>query len=100
MVIPKYVKEMMGRSSFYYCFDGKDERCAAGYTVAIKKATPYTYAETLFTECERLKKWVERQPGGICHIISTPKRTTHGDQLAIVTIFDPVMKHLEKYIHP
>lgn len=100
MNIPKYVIDLMDRASYYYSFDVKDERCGAGYTIAIRKATPYSYADTLRAECERLKKWVERQTGGTCFIISTPERTTHGDQLAIVTIFDPVMQKIEKYIHP
>ena len=102
--IPAYVVEMMKRSFFYYetAFVDKEiaEWCAAGYTIAIKKATPYKRAETLCKEVERLQKWVNKQNGGDCRIIKLPKETTNGDQYAIVTIFDPVMKRLEKYIHP
>lgn len=102
--IPAYVVEMMKRSFFYYetAFVDKEiaEWCAAGYTIAIKKATPYKRAEALCNEAARLQKWVNRQRGGDCRIIKLPKETTNGDQYAIVTIFDPVMKRLEKYIHP
>lgn len=98
--VPKYVQELMERSYYYYGFDTKNERCGAGYTIAIKKATPYSYASTLKNEIERLKRWVERQPGGECNIISCPQKTTHGTQIAIVTIFDPVMQQIEKLIHP
>lgn len=102
MKLPKYVVNVMKRSFYCYEFElhGADVArwCAAGYTVAIKKESPYTYAETLCKEVERLQKWVNKQDGGDCRIISLPKRTIHGDQYAIVTIFDPVMKHLEKYI--
>jgi hypothetical protein len=100
MNIPKYVQEMMERSYFYYNFKAEDERCGAGYTIAIKKRSAYTMANTLAAEVQRLKNWVERQTGGECIIIRIPTKTTHGDQIAIVTIWDPVMQHIEKYIHP
>lgn len=100
--IPAYVVEMMKRSHYYYEFErhGADVArwCAAGYTIAIKKATPYTYAETFCKEVERLQKWVNKQDGGDCRIIKLPKETKHRDQYAIVTIFDPVMQRIEKYI--
>lgn len=100
MKIPKYVQELMSRSYFYYNFKTGDDRCGAGYTIAIKKRTAYTMADTLGAEVQRLKNWVERQIGGECIIIRVPVKTTHGDQVAIVTIWDPVMQHLEQFIHP
>lgn len=100
MKIPKYVQELMSRAHYYYDFDSYDPRCGAGYTIAIRKETPFTYASTLNAEVERLKKWVDRQPGGECHIISVPTKTTHGTQVAIITVFDPVMQHIEGNIHP
>lgn len=99
MKIPKYVQELMARSYYYFYDFGILDKCyAAGYTIAIEKATPYTRASTLKAEVERLKKWVERQPGGECCIISCPRKTKYSDQAAIVTIFDPVMQYIEKYI--
>lgn len=100
MKIPKYIINLMKRSYYYYDFNIDDERCAAGYTVAIKKATPYTHLKTFSDEINRLKKWVEKQDGGVCHIIHFPGKTTYGTQIAIVTIFDPVMKLLEDFISP
>lgn len=100
MNIPKYVQELMERSYFYYNFKSGDDRFGAGYTIAIKKRTAYTMADTLSAEVQRLKNWVERQTGGECIIIRVPTKTTHGDQIAIVTIWDPVMQHLERFIHP
>ena len=100
MKIPKYVQDMLERSYFYYAFDPKDDRYGAGYTISIKKRTPYTMAYTLEAEVNRLRAWVNRQPGGECIVIRTPKKTTHGDQIAVVTIWDPVMQHIEKFIHP
>lgn len=100
MNIPKYVQELMERSYFYYNFKTDDDRCGAGYTIAIKKRTAYTMADTLAAEVQRLKNWVDRQVGGECIIIRIPTKTTHGDQIAIVTIWDPVMQHIEGYIHP
>ena len=90
----------MQRSHYYYDFNKTDDRCGAGYTIAIKKESHYTYAATLKAEVDRLKKWVERQPGGECNIIHVPEKTTLGMQVAIVTIFDPVMQHIEKFIQP
>ena len=91
----------MKRSHYYFDFNINDDRCAAGYTIAIKKATPQTQAKTFSNEVIRLKKWVERQNGGECHIIHIPIKTHYkSTQIAIVTIFDPVMKYIECFIHP
>ena len=100
MKIPKYVQDLMERSHFYYGFKPGDDRCSPGYTIAIKKRSAYTMADTLAAEVQRLKNWVERQHGGECIIIRVPEKTTHGDQIAIVTIWDPVMQNVEKFIHP
>lgn len=100
MNIPKYVQELMERSYFYFNFKANDDRCGAGYTIAIKKRSAYTLAGTLASEIQRLKNWVERQPGGECIVVSVPTTTRHSSQIAVVTIWDPVMQHLEGYIHP
>lgn len=100
MKIPKYIVEIMKRSYYYYDRVSKEEDYAAGYTVAIKKATPYTRIDTFKREIEHLQKWVNKQTGGDCRILSIPKKTHYGDQVAIVTIFDPIMKYIEQYIHP
>lgn len=101
MKSPKYVIDIMERSHYYFAFKKDDKRCAAGYTIAVKKATPYTQIKTFESELTRLKKWVDRQEGGECHIIHMPTKTHYkSTQIAIVTIFDPVMQHLERFIHP
>lgn len=98
MVIPKYVQELMNRSKFVL---GVGE---AGYTIRIYKSTPYTKIFTLKAEVERLQKWVERimpeDDLGVptMFINSIPSKTHYCNQYAVVTIFDPVMQNIEKYI--
>lgn len=98
MIIPKYVQELMSRARFVL---GVGE---AGYTIRIYKSTPYSKIPTLRTEVERLQKWVERMmpeddlgvPTMIVNCI--PTKTHYCDQYAVVTIFDPIMQKIEKYI--
>lgn len=75
----------------------KNENYSAGYTISIEKNTVYTKVPTMEREIERLKKWVERNNGEF-HILYIPKQTRYTSQRAIVTIFDPVMQHIEQYI--
>lgn len=99
MKIPKYIIELMSRAKYSYHLCGKNDNAAAGYTIEIAKYSHYETADTFKKEIERLKKWVERQRGGECIVISIPKKTVHKTmQYAIVTIFDPVMQHIEQYI--
>lgn len=98
MKIPKYIQDMMERAEFVLSYG------EPGYTIAIRKTTPYTQVSTLKAEIERLEKWVKRMmpkddlgvPTMIINRI--PKKTHYANQYAIVTIYDPVMKQLEKYI--
>lgn len=100
--VPKYVQEIMGRSRYEFDRYTNDPNYAPGYTIRITKSTPYTYAETFRAEIERLVKWVNRQTpsDGMEHayILSVPAETHHRDQVAIVTIFDPVMQKIEHLI--
>lgn len=99
MIIPIYVQQLMERSRYEYARCHKDENYAVGYTVAIRKATPYSRADTLRAEVERLCKWANRAAGVECaHILYTPEKTAYYDQSAVVTIFDPVMKHIEQFM--
>lgn len=98
MSIPKYVQEMMKRAEFALGIGAPD------YTIRISKRTPYTRVETLKKEVERLKKWVDKQVPGddlvvpvmVIHYI--PQKTRYGNQSAMVTIYDPVMQKIEKFI--
>lgn len=102
MKIPKYVQDLMSRSEFELCHP---EACP-GYTIRIKKASPYTRADTLKSEVERLVSWANRMApvppewnSDTAFIVSTPKDTHHRYQYAVVTIYDPIMRQLEKYIN-
>lgn len=94
MNIPKYAQEIASRAHFGAYHHPK---CSPGYTIVIRKATPYTYAETLRAECERLCSWA-RKHYAEAEILEMPTETRHCFQFATVTITDPVMKYLEKYI--
>lgn len=99
MKIPKYVIDLMSRAK--YNFDLRGNNYAAGYTIDIAKYSHYESAGTFAAEIDRLQKWVERQPGGEIIIISRPILTKHKYmQYATVTIYDPVMKYIEKYMTP
>lgn len=98
MTIPKYIQDLMKRSRFVL---GSG---SPGYTIKIYKSTEYVKIPTLKTEIERLQKWVDRMlpddglnvPTMIIEHI--PENTHYCKQCAIVTIYDPIMQQLEKYI--
>ena len=95
MTIPKYVQELMTRSRF--ALGPVHERASPGYTIWIEKATPYTSADTLRAECERLCRWAKRSYAD-AEILSCPSETHYYPQRALVTVTDPCMKHREQYI--
>ena len=96
MKIPKYVVELMQRAK--YNFDSFGNNYAIGYTIDIAKYSHYESADTFRTEIDRLKNWVEQQ-GGEMIIINCPILTQHKYmQYATVTIYDPVMKYIEKFM--
>lgn len=97
MKIPKYEKELMSRARYNYDLSGNNY--AAGYTIDIAKYSHQQTADTFSAEIDRLQKWVERQQGGEMIIINRPILTRYKYmQYATVTIYDPVMKYIEKYI--
>lgn len=98
MIVPKYVVHLMERSQYEYVECKKSPDFAAGYTIRIEKRTPYTQIETLRKEIDRLVGWANRAVPDTAFILSCPNKTHHTDQYAVVTIFDPVMQHSEKYI--
>lgn len=100
MIIPIYVQGLMQRSWYEYARCFRNENYAVGYTVAIRKATPYARVETLRKEVERLCKWANRAAGiEVAHILYMPEKTHYSrDQSAVVTIFDLVMKHIEQFM--
>ena len=98
-MIPKYVKEMMQRSRYEFDSCTKSEQYAAGYTIRVRKATAYTNISTLRAEVERLCKWANRVSGcETAFVLDMPTKTHHCQQSAVLTIFDPVMQRIEKYI--
>lgn len=97
--IPKYVIEIMERSQYEFYYFKSKEGYSAGYTIRICKATPYTRIDTMRAELERLCKWADKIGGeGTGIVLDIPLTTHYKNQYAIVTIFDPVMKQIEKYI--
>lgn len=97
MKIPKFVQEIMERSKFAL---GEGD---PGYTIEVRKETPYTYADTFQREIERLVAWanrvvphIEDVPNAVINRV--PSKTRHEFQYATVTIYDPIMQQIEKYI--
>ena len=102
MKVPKYVQDLMSRSQYEFSRNTNHEMYAPGYTIRIKKASAYTYAETFRAEIERLVKWANQVTGveglEIAFILDVPSETHHCNQVAVVSIFDPVMQKIEQYI--
>ena len=99
MIIPKYVQELMGRRRYEYDFLRSHENYSAGYTIKLRKRSAYAQIDTLRKEVERLCKWANKVAGvETAFILDMPTKTHHVNQVAVVTIFDPVMQHIEKYI--
>ena len=103
MKIPKYVIDLMSRSKYEYVFCVSNENYATGYTIRIFKQTDQTMIDTLRKEVEKLVAWANRQvknEEGIqtAYVLKVPSKTHYCPQFAVVTIFDPVMKEIEKYI--
>lgn len=107
MKIPKYVIELMQRAKYNYT--AKGEHYATGYTIDIAKRSHYQYADTFNKEIEHLVKWcnshIVLNDGWFdltkknAYILSLPNKSKYNCmQCATVTIYDPVMKHLEQYI--
>ena len=103
MKIPKYVVELMTRAKYEYDRCVTNDNYATGYTIKICKATDQTMIWTLQKEVERLVAWANRQvenEEGIqtAYLLHIPAQTHYCPQFAVVTIYDPVMKEIEKYI--
>lgn len=95
--VPKYVITLMKRSKFNLV-EGD-----LGYTLDIYKKHCYQQVMYFEEEIERLVEWVKRvhyvaDDIPVVKVLSIPEKTHYVDQKAVVTIYDPVMKELEKYI--
>ena len=60
MTVPKYVIEMMERATYEFDSFKNNADYATGYTIKIRKSTPYTKVDTFKAEIEKLKKWVKK----------------------------------------
>lgn len=99
--IPKYIKEILERAQFSY-----EKDSIPGYTIKIEKKTPYTLATTLRDEAKKLVEWANREYKRISND-ETEIATLNGydwktsykyKQYATVTIYDPIIRKIEKYI--
>lgn len=103
MEVPKYIINMMERASFDY----DNAKGSPGYTINITKWGHYERISTFREEIEKLISWVDNNCGydveefnePCAKLLYIPTETKFKRmQYATVTIFDPVMKYLEKYI--
>ncbi len=95
MKIPNFVKDLLDRARYNYTLTGNNY--AVGYTVDISKRTEYQTADAFRAEIRRLENWVKRNNAD-CVVVSAPILTRYRTQTATVTIYDPVMKHLQPLI--
>lgn len=93
MNTPQYIITPLKRAEFYF---GKD--CVPGYSIKIHKHTIYEYANTLRNRCSQIITWCNKQIPGSAEMVCCPKETHYRDQYAVITIYDPVMLHLEQFI--
>ena len=91
--IPKYIITALSRAEYHF---GKD--CVAGYSIKIYKRTRYEWAQTLKARANQIVAWANRQVEGSAEIVHIPAETRHDIQFAVITIYDPVMLNIEKYI--
>lgn len=103
MTIPKYVVEILERAK--YSFDKYDKNNIPGYTIKIEKRTEYSHIHTLMDDAFRLIKWanlkyqkLSKDDTLIAFVVDCPSETHYRKQYATITIFDPIMKYIEKYI--
>lgn len=97
MKIPMYVQDLMERSEFALGYGDP------GYTIVVHKRTYHQLANTFSKEIKKLEKWANRQVPHyddipIAKIIKIPEKTHYRDQTATITIYDPVMKQIERYM--
>lgn len=99
--IPKYIIEILERSEFVL----NGEKVIPGYTIRVEKKTPYAYASTLRDEAKKLVEWANREykriskdETEIASLDEYDPYTHYRKQYAIVTIYDPIMKAIEKHI--
>ena len=101
MKVPKYVTEILERAEFSTRGD-----YIPGYTIKIAKRNHYVLISTFRKEIERLVEWANREyqrmskdDEVIATINDIPTSTVYKYmQYATVTIYDPVMRHIEKLI--
>ena len=103
-MIPNYIQALMSRASFYFA----SGTAVPGYTISIRKQSDYSHVQTLKEEIEQLAKWVRKEcrrlgmdkKGAEDTIVieRLPSITLYSQQHAYVTIYDPIMRMLEKYI--
>ena len=95
-VIPKYVRELLSRAEYAYSPESEP-----GYSLKIHKRTKYANVSSLKKEVERFCAWADRNtPEGLDKsvILCVPIKSYYSDQIAIVTVYDPVMRQIEKFI--
>lgn len=93
MKTPQYIINALANAEFYFGKDG-----CVGYSIKIFKNSRMEYAQTLQQRCKSIVSWCNRQMDGSAEIVFCPQLTHYTDQFGIITIYDPMMLHLEKYI--
>ena len=93
MKTPQYIINALKNTEFYFGKDG-----CVGYSIKIFKHTRYEYAKTLNQRCHTIVSWCNRQIDGSAEVVYCPQLTHYEQQFGIITIYDPMMLHLEQFI--
>lgn len=97
--VPVYVREILSRSGFEFDYLTTHPDFVQGYTIYVRKRTPYTQARTFRQEISQLCAWANRTAGArVAKVLHCPDITHYCDQFAHITILDPVMLQIEDYI--
>lgn len=97
--VPQYIREVLSRSGYEFDYLTTHPDFNRGFTLHIRKRTPYTSAHAFRREVEGFCRWADRTAHApVSRIIHVPDATHHCDQFAYVTILDPVMLQIEDYI--
>ena len=109
MKTPLYIQNLLSRCEWAVEAGRLPKGCDPGYTLLLHKRSAYALAKTLAKEADALKGWAEREMLKLCPYYDNdadpiavvnhcPGETRYRDQWAVITIWDPLMKHIEKFI--
>lgn len=97
--VPQYIREILSRAGYEFDYLTTHPEFKQGFTLHIRKRTPYTSVRAFRREVEDFCYWADRTAHApVSRIVHIPDTMRPCDQFAYVTILDPVMLQIEDYI--